>query len=150
MVKTQLTPCKAPWMISPSIGAVTLTHTETDVRPECSVVLGGVGRTEKGEPDSRRIEIEFGMCYHTRTLPLDGGGVHRIYPVEPRYEGDVNEYLDWLQREWMTTGLCSSPGFYVATESAWLAALGERYEGTHHYVVVGRDGYVELIAERYR
>ena len=39
----------------------------------------------------------------------------------------------------------------MATESEWLSSLSGGYqEKCHHYVVVGRDGYVELIAERFR
>ena len=71
--------------------------------------------------------------------------------MEPSYEGDVNGHLDWLRREWKAPGLCPRPGFYVATESEWLSSLPDtRQEGCHHYVVVGRDGYVELIAARFR
>ena len=74
-----------------------------------------------------------------------------IYPVEPTYDGDMSGYLDWLRREWKATGLCPTPGFYVAMESEWLSSLPDSYhEGCHHYVVVGRDGYVELIAHRFR
>ena len=107
--------------------------------------------SDTGQLDSRRIEIDFKMCHHARTRPLGGGGVDTIYPVEPSYGGDMNGYLDWLRREWKATGLCPSPGFYVATESEWLSSLPDaHYERSHHYVVVGRDGYVELIAERFR
>ena len=133
------------------MSAVTLTQVETDTEPECSIVLGGGRMSDEGLLDSRRIEIDFKMCHHARSLPLGGGGVDAIYPVEPSYEGDTNGYLDWLRREWKATGLCPRPGFYVATESEWLSSLPDtRQEGCHHYVVVGRDGYVELIAARFR
>jgi len=95
-------------MVGPSTGAVTLKHTETDTKPECSIVFGGGRMSEKGQ-------------------------------------------LDWLRREWNAKGLCPNPGFYVATESEWLSTFPDAdQEGRQHYVVVGRDGYVELIAERFR
>ena len=150
MSRTLLTPCRVPWMVAPSTGAVTLKHTETDTEPECTIVLGGGRMSEKGQLDSRRVEIDFEMCHHARTRPLNGG-VKTIYPVEPSYDGHYTGYLDWLRREWNATGLCPNPGFFVATESEWLSTLPDAdQEGRQHYVVVGRDGYVELIAERFR
>ena len=150
MTRTLLTPCPVPWMVSPSTGAVTLNHMETDTEPECTIVFGGGRMSEEGQLDSRRIEIDFEMCHHARTRPLNGG-VDTIYPVEPTYDGHYEGYLDWLRREWKATGLCPSPGFYVATESEWLSSLPDaNQERCRHYVVVGRDGYVELIAERFR
>ena len=86
-------------MVGPSMSAVTLSHTETDTEPECSIVLGGGRMSDTGQLDSRRIEIDFKMCHHARTRPLGGGGVDAIYPVEPSYGGDMNGYLDWLRRE---------------------------------------------------
>jgi hypothetical protein len=51
----------------------------------------------------------------------------------------------------LTFGPVSFQGFYVAKKSEWLSGLPAMQDaGYHHYVVVGRDGYVELIAERYR
>lgn len=134
------------------MGAVTLHHTETDTEPKCRIVFGGGRMTPTGSMDLRRIEIEFDMCAHARTMPLDGGGISRVYPVEPSYEGDMSKYLKWLEDEWNATGLCPSPGFYVAKQSEWIESLlgptGE--DADNHYVVVGRDGYVELLAKRFR
>ena len=151
VTRTLLTPCRVPWMVGPSTSALRLTHMETDTEPRCSVVLGGGRMSEEGQLDNRRIEIDFELCHHTRTLPLGGGGVSAIYPVEPDYEGDMSGYLDWLRGQWKATGLCPRPGFYVATESEWLSSLEAPGSVTcHQYVVVGRDGYIELIADRYR
>ena len=149
---TILTPCRVPWMVAPSMGSVTLQHTETDTEPECTVVFGAGRMTGTGKMDLRRVEIEFDMCDRARTVPLPGGGIKTVYPVEPSYEGDMSKYLKWLEREWNATGLCPKSGFYVAKDSEWLASLPDwvRENGGSHYVLAGRDGYVELIAKRFR
>ncbi len=85
--------------------------------------------SEGGQLDSRRIEIDFELCHHARTRPLNGG-VKTIYPVEPTYDGHHSGYLDWLHREWSATGLCPPPGFFVATESEWLPSLSVSYRGS--------------------
>lgn len=148
-MRTILTPCRVPWKVSPSMGCVTLSHAETDVEPECTVVFCGYRVTD--EYGQRRVAIEFEQCYYSRTCPLNGGGVDRIgYEVESSRD-EAEDYLEWLDREWKATGLCPSPEFYVARESEWLSGLPDPYrEGFRHYVVVGRDGYVELVARRFR
>jgi len=60
------------------------------------------------------------------------------------------EYLDWREQKWRKNGFCPDPGFYSANPSAWLESLPDRFrQDASHYVIDGRDGYVELIAEGY-
>lgn len=98
MNRTLLTPCRVPWMVSPSMGSVTLTHVETDVEPECTIMFGAGRMSDEGQLDNRRIEIKFEMACYARVLPLTGG-VDAIYPVSPTYDGHYSGYLDWLRRE---------------------------------------------------
>jgi len=116
-------------------------------------VFGGGRLGQYRRVDNRRIELEFLSCYHARSGPHgDSEGVEAIgYKIEPVYDGDVNNYLEWRAREWSATGFCPGSGFYVATKSEWLSGLESIFQ-THarHYVVDGRDGYVELIAHRFR
>lgn len=145
---TILVPCRVPWAISPSMSGLTLTHCETDVEPECKVVCGGGRLTDDDRTDDRRIEIAFSMCHYARLGPHDDSvGVEAIgYRVEGEYEGDVRQYLAWRRRQWRATGICPDPGFYVARQSAWLTALPDFKNDFRHYLVDGRDGYVELIS----
>ena len=150
---TILKPCHVPWAISPTTSGVTLTHSESDVEPECTVVLGGGRLTEDGRVDNRRIEVKFAQCYHARCDPhRDSEGIEAIgYQIVPKYDGAMNDYLDWRAREWRETGFCPNSGFYVATASEWLSRLGDsRKTDFQHYVVDGRDGYVELVARRFQ
>jgi len=54
-------------------------------------------------------------------------------------------------RQWRVTGNCPNPGFYVAKQSAWLESMPDFFRRDfRHYVVEGRDGYVELIARNFK
>ena len=111
--------CRVPWDISPS-GALTLTHTETDVSPECSVVFGGGRLGEDGRIDIR-IEISFEHAWFARCGPKrDNDDITSIgYEVTGAYDGPSLSYLDWRRTRWRQTGLCPDPGFFVATRSDW-------------------------------
>ena len=146
---TILTPCRVPWAISPSMSGVTLVHSESDVEPECKVVFGAGRLREDGRTDCRRVEITFKLCYFARVGPhSDSEGVEAIgYVVDPRIEVVTKDYLEWREQEWRKSGCCPNSGFYVATQSAWIRSLPDFFQADfRHYVIDGRDGYVELIA----
>ncbi len=135
------------------MSGVTLVHRETDVEPECSVVFGGGRLRDEGGTDDRRIEITFKFCYFSRTGPhSDSEGVEAIdYEMAEKFDGPWQGYLEWRRKEWERTGMCPDSGFYVASQSAWLQSLPDFFrENYWHYVVDGRDGYVELIAKNFK
>jgi hypothetical protein len=150
MNTTIQTPCLVPWKISPTASAVTLLHTETDVAPECTVLVGAGRLRDDGKVDLRRIEITFDSCYFTRGGPHgDTEGIEALgYEVDPRRETiDVERFSS----AWQASGFCPDSGFYVAKRSSWLQSVPQIYRsGARHYVVDGRDGYVELIARGFR
>jgi len=151
-MKTIFTPCQVPWAISPSMSGLTLIHTETGVEPECTAVFGGGRLDNNGFVDSRRIEIEFVECYYTRTGPLDDDqDIESIdYTTNSAFTGNMDEYLDWRSREWQQKGVCPDSGFYVTNQSPWLSMLPTYFHDSFfHYLLTGRDGYVEVIARRY-
>jgi hypothetical protein len=153
MSATILKPCRVPWSISPTMSGVTLTHCETDVAPECSVVFGAGRLQDNDRTDSRRVELVFEACYYARIGPhSDTEGIEAIgYEVVDPFEFDASDYLSLRSRLWRASGLCPDSGFYVALHSEWLAGLPDYFrESFRHYVVDGRDGYVELIARRFK
>ena len=64
----------------------------------------------------------------------------------------------WEQEErtWLQTGACPDPGFYFSKDSEWLTAernsWAARQRTSHgpedavHFLLDGRDGYVEVLA----
>lgn len=153
MSRTVLKACRVPWSISPTMSGVTLIHRETDVEPKCSVVFGAGRLRDDDRTDSRRVEFVFEGCYHARVGPhSDLEGIEAIgYEIVEPFKFDAADYLLRRARLWRESGFCPNPYFYFALQSAWLAALPDFFRlDSRHYVVDGRDGYVELIARRYR
>jgi hypothetical protein len=135
------------------MSGVTLSHSESDVGPECTVVFGAGRLGADGRTDSRRVEIAFQLCYYARVGPHeDSEGVEMLgYVVEPPIPCAAAEFLEWRARRWRETGNCPDPGFYVAKQSVWLDSLPAFFRrNSRHYVVDGRDGYVEVIARQFR
>src|SRR5688572_6901949 len=120
MSATILKPCRVPWSISPSMSGVTLSHCETDVRPECSIVFSAGRLREDDRTDSRRVELVFEHCYHARVGPhSDTEGIEAIgYEVAGRFDFDATDYLSRRARLWRESGFCPDSGFYVAIQSA--------------------------------
>ncbi len=152
-METILKPCRVPWDVSPSMSGVTLIHSESDTEPECSVIFGGMSMNQVGKVDSRRIEVIFKHGYYTRTgyHNDDDVAVEILNYKVDFYEEKMNDYLSWRTKKWKESGLCPDPSFYVAKQSGWLSTLPSIFqEGFFHYIIDGRDGYVEIIAKGYK
>ena len=145
-------PCKVPWWVSPSMSGLTLHYAETDVAPECSIVFGGWHLGYESQSDMRRIELRFHMASHARAgttsdeEDIEASG----FEILGGYDGPDDGYQDWRARTWRETGTCPDSGFYVATQSDWLSSARMVIaEAPKHYVLVGRDVYMEVIADSF-
>jgi len=153
MSKTVLTACRVPWAVSPTTSGLVLTHSESDVEPTASIVLGAGRLRDDDLTDDRRVEITFGGCFFSRFGPKsDDHGIESVgYDVDEPFPYDPANYRELRARIWRETGFCPDPDFYEARRSEWLATLPQWFQhGYHHYVVAGRDSFVEVIASRYR
>lgn len=145
--------CRVPWAVSPSMSGLTLVHSETGVSPECSIRFGGGRMRDDGLVDSRRIEICFESAWFARCGPKpDDDDIGAIgYEIRDRGGTSQNDYAEWRKLQWRSTGLCPNPGFYLAVHSDWLESASRAgWRKLNHYVLEGRDGYVEVLAERFR
>lgn len=122
----------------------------------CSVVFGAGRLCADDLIDLRRIEITFKSAYFARCGPHDDSeGIEAIgYMVdggEEPYAGLPIDYVRWSAQQWRERGHCPESGFYVAKSSDWLdTALGYRkHPAMRHFVIDGRDGYVEVLAESF-
>ena len=134
------------------MSCLTLRHAETDVAPDCSVQIG-VGRmVQTGRTDTRLVEVTFDLCYYARVGPHnDTEGVEAIgYEIDLSFKYEPHTYLELLRETWHATGVFPDPGFFVARQSDWLDSLPSRIrENRRHYVLDGRDGYAEVIADKF-
>lgn len=63
------------------------------------------------------------------------------------------------QKRWIETGVCPDPGFWFSMDSAWLEAERNSWatrqrtrhgpEDAVHFLLDGRDGYVEILASAF-
>lgn len=103
----------------------------------------------------RLIRINFSGGRDIRTLPAfsDSQVIE-----ESRYDwsgvpGDLLPGEDAMANHrrtdqyWLDTGTSPDPGVYEVEGSTWLAELSDDSDGLHHYMILGRDEYVEVLAE---
>ncbi len=65
---------------------------------------------------------------------------------------DIFAYLKQSREVWQQSGICPDPGVYEVELSSWLdetGAVQDRERKWRHYLILGHDGYVEVIAEGY-
>lgn len=153
-MQTILHPCAVPWSISPTMSGVTLTHSESDTEPACQVTFGAGRLTNEGRTDMRLVQIRFAECYFARTgYHSDDGSITDLHGYElsdAASPPEGEDYLDWRHRKWRSDTVCPDSGFYVAEQSAWLRSLPESFQrDSAHYVIDGRDGYVEVVARAF-
>jgi len=150
VMETILKSCRVPWNISPTTDGLTLYHRRED-DPVCTVVFGG-NRLVDGKYAHCRVEIRFELCYHARLGKHDDSeSVECLgYRLELDLDVDARAWSETRQRVWEATGDCPDTEFYVARQSAWLVSLPDFFrQRCRHYVIDGRDGYIELIAESF-
>jgi hypothetical protein len=154
--------CTLPWRTGPD--NLTLTHCDTDVLPECSVEFRGQVVRPSPPYEQLWIRVEFELAAFASAKPhrddellVDVTG----YDIAPRRGGlgGFSTYQD-QQDEWLRTGLCPDPGFYFSTDTRWLQAerrsWAERQRGhpkseeAVHFLVDGRDGYIEILASGFK
>lgn len=96
--------------------------------------------------------------------------LHRVCPAASDHEVISEEAFDWnavetslkdgesieenvqrTQSMWLHSGICPDPCFYEVEGSSWLAESGlVAQTHLHHYLLLGQDEYVEVIAAGWR
>jgi hypothetical protein len=147
--------CTLPWSIWP--WGLSLTHGDTDTLPECSVEFG-VQVVQPSPPyEQLWVRVEFDLAAFASAKPhrddedlLDVTG----YDIVPR----SNESATYQEQrdEWLRTGVCPDPGFYFSTDTKWIKAEQRswatrqrrdlRPQEVVHFLLDGRDGYIEILA----
>lgn len=137
--------CRVPWTVSPS-GGVCLQYEETDTSPKCIVTFPASRITPDGLLDSRFVRIDFVGGAFTRTHWHDD----RSGPESIGFPAIKQENECWPFRDtWEFGAICPHPSFYQVENSKWILELPSIFHSHHHFLVDGRDGCVEIVAERY-
>jgi hypothetical protein len=104
----------------------------------------------------RMVRVDFGEEYEVRMMPAYSDS--EVLP-EKSYGWDavpgallpnetVDENLRRTEDLWLRTEICPDPGMYEVQNPPWLAEIPEeRSRGLRHYVILGHDEYVEILAK---
>lgn len=132
-------------MVSPS-GGLELRHVETDVGPECSVMFPAGRINADDKLDQRFVEVVFrGGAFARVHWHDDTSGVECLGYGSPEPVVDAWPMLD----TWTIGDDCPDPQFYRVLNSDWIAGLPPHFAHHRHYILDGRDGCIEIAAERY-
>ena len=145
--RSQLLALPVPWMISPSVSGIvvrTIENDNTEVEVDAEMLEG-----------TARIAIVFRSGQWVRMAPADSDAStlpeakfdHAQIPASKialtaSYPRDFREL-------WVQLGSCPDPGFYEVKESPWLTEANAARFGCRHFVVCGRDMWLEVLALDY-
>ena len=173
-----LVPVSVPWAISPSVPYLRLNSTaegrpfaatfigffkcEPSLRHEGRVVISDPGpfvqaETAKGS-SHRLVQVVFNDGLQSRRRPAFSE--HEILaealydwsliPSGIRDEETAEESVARVSGMWLSTGICPDPSMYEVRGSKWLAELQLAEGEWRHYILLGHDDYVEVVARDWR
>jgi hypothetical protein len=150
--------CTLPWAIWP--WGIRLTHSDTDMRPECSVEFGAMLPRPTPPYEELWVKVEFELAAFASARPhrddedLDDVSGYDIVPRRRDESSGQRPYRDTA--DWLRTGCCPDPSFYFSIDSRWLETERRSWaarqrtsrapEDAVHFLLDGRDGYVEIVA----
>lgn len=149
--------CNLPWSIWP--WGLSLTHGDTDVLPECSVEFGVLIVQPTRPYRELWVRADFELAAFACAKPhRDDENLLGVtgYDIVPRRRGPGAATYEEQQDEWLRTGVCPDPGFYFSTATKWIDEERQswtqrqradlRPEEVVHFLLNGRDGYIEILA----
>lgn len=143
--------CELPWRIWP--WGLDLSHSDTDVVPECSVEFGAMIVRPSPSDEEIWVRVDFELAAFASAKPHRDD--ERLEAVTG-YEIDVGVEYSRMREVWLGSGRCPDPKIYFSTSSAWLDACRGSWarrqrtsrSGSEavHFLLDGRDGYLEILA----
>lgn len=176
-IREVLFPVEVPWMISPSVPYLRM-ESKGQAKP-ISVTFIGFFELEVGsEPTTssvvqdpgefvasnmatgsryRLVRIVFDESVHVRVQPAFSDleviqeSIYDWSNVPSAIQGNemAEESVDRVGQLWKATGLCPDPRMYEVRESKWLRELGLDAAKWRHYILLGHDDYIEVVAKKY-
>ena len=145
-----LKPVDVPWMVSPSVSNIKLVTVEEE---HSEVLLDAARLTEDvyDELENIRVNLRFvgGLWVHaspafgdTETIPPE------LYDMTFAY-GDCSLSTEERRQLWSSSGRCPSPRIFIVDQSKWLKESGAYRFNLTHFVIKGRDLWVEILAESF-
>lgn len=153
MTRGRLVVVPVPWMVSPSVPELRISIAEnghTVVR----VDVGSLPAHVDASLETRGVEVTFHHGQWVRTYPA----IDDIDPIRehtfdsssiPYGADDAPDALYRFREAWAQSGVCPDSRFYEVTGSTWIADENAARFGCRHFVIVGHDIWMELLAVDY-
>jgi len=148
-----LEPLPLAYMVSPSVPFLELAASEdTAASP---TVVGFFATHADGSTSRARLVFRFGLWVRMSLAHGDDEVVREAdydWSHVPQLSAGADYQVSRRRRYelWRSTGLCPDPHAYEVIGSSWLAAhdhpVGPDRDRLHHYLVLGHDAYVEVLA----
>lgn len=176
-IRGVLFPAEVPWMISPSVPYLRI-ESNGEAEPMSVTFIGFFEQERGSEPSFASVvrdpgefvlsDAATGSRYRLVRLVFEAGMHAMVRPAFSDLEVLPEQSYDWsnvpsgiqdnetaeesvarVGQLWKTTGLCPDSGMYEVRESQWLRDLGLDPGAWHHYILLGHDEYIEVIATKF-
>jgi hypothetical protein len=131
--------------------------------PECSVEFGTMMPRPTPPYEEFWVRLDFELAAFASTKPhRDDENLLNVsgYNIVPRARANDYAASQNDRAEWLRTGICPDPSFYFSVDSRWLETERSSWaarqrtdrqpENAVHFLLDGRDGYVEILASGFR
>jgi hypothetical protein len=143
-----------PWMISTSVSDLRVLLLENDDTTVTCDVATLPTQHPCGELIIRRAAVSFegGQWLRVEPAATDASTIPAgrfswgEMPLQEAEGRDAEGLLRDFYARWRETGICPDPGIYEIVSSTWLRSSGAARFGCKHYVMVGRDTWLEILA----
>jgi hypothetical protein len=174
--KELLVPVQVPWMISPSVPYLCFGAQETGrpltatfigfFKCEAAGRPPAPGIRKVGDPgpfipsehakgaEYRLVQVEFEQAFASRRSPSfsdtqvveEGAYDWSLVPNMPLPGEAIKDFLVRVEKIWLSTGQTPDPGMYEVRRSRQLQSAGLPEGEWHHYLMLGHDEYLEVVA----
>ena len=151
-VSPTVLPLEVPWTVSTSVSHLELSCAENrDCTVRCDAFFGH----HSSVSHFQRVEIIFERAICCRMLAsrsddeMPGGDEYnwsKVY-VPPKNPSEFRARLESQSQRWAMSGHCPDPHFYLIDQSAWAREFRHQCQ---HFLLVGTDSYVEVLASDFR
>jgi hypothetical protein len=174
-----LLPVSVPWMISPSVPYLRIeTFEPTQLatvtfigffKLEGNPTDAGGQRVIDDPGDFTPLDTAKGASHRLVRIVFQEGSQLRKQPAYSDLEVIPEQDYDWsnvpsgindgetaegsvarVDSHWRASGLCPDSGMYEVLKSKWISELELDSTQWHHYILLGHDEYIEVVARSFQ
>ena len=154
-------PVKVPWMVSRSLSNLQVVCDSADLENPIVVrfeaFFGSPGTLERDKNEYQKVRVTFqsglSVNYCPKFYPTDKRRLDNFdWNEVPEFRdatGSLAGHQERFRQEWERTSHCPDPAMYEIHNSQLLKAIELDMHGYKHFLILGGDINVEVIAKDY-